>query len=970
MKEKKWLVLQILEIPDLTLAKYNTSGMKGIDSLLEFHRIFLRQWYRKGVLADVSIHLFYQFSPDEKPGNKLGVFLGFYGCPESMQNTKALIESSSLLSVYSFRILQKEQYERIIGKQRYRKCCILTKKELVLKESSSDEGMYYYTVAEWQPNEEGRLRQLYALLNALNEKTAVRIDVYPENRREEIRNIFMDQSEKITKYQSGHETITRGRNYLSDMIIDSYNKIGKEVDSTPLFRTNIFAFGSKYRANGILPCDDVEMILDTMASESLEKGNYQIVQIENIPDEDFCGFSFLNEEIHGSIEKKYKAYDVADVHREKRFSQCHNSSGYELMDVRFEKKIIRFLPTLFSLEQLEPFFRLPIVDENDTIEIRKETAPKAVENGLFLGVDNWGHSVNFPLNLLVKHAFIAGVPGSGKTNLMHHLISSLWRKKKEKRIPFLVFEPAKKEYRALLNQEGMEDVFLFSPNAAMMFPIHVNPFEFPKGLMLSEHIRQLEEVFEGAFPLENPMPFLLDTAIEAVYKECGWEPDMVNDASLERKFPTMSMLYKRLEEELENTTYSDEVSGNLKSALQVRIGSLLRREMGKVFDVPLSTFSPEEWLDKAAIIELEAMGAGPANFMTLLLCALIRESLKVTPAYQNNSVRHVIFIEEAHNLIGPTAVAKYGDEADPKQAATAFIVKMLAEVRALKEGIVIADQLPTVMAPEIIKNTGLKIGLRITSADDRELLCSTMAANGVQMEGMGTYDVGKALVSYEGLKKPFEMQLHQWLGKGDDAYIEDDYLRSKIGTPKNDTELLELIRMRDNYQYMIRQNIRVEMKKFRIHIDEYKEKCEKTVNHLKKMAELKKAREYDEVAEMRKIVDTFGTDTELILKCEQNTEQYNRLLEEYEKDPAFVNKYSILEEGLKWVLKLENKVKSWNYMGNLFWEKYSDLAQSLKDFTLYIYTVMEQLYKISMPYYSDENRENADAVMKKIKKYM
>lgn len=55
----------------------------------------------------------------------------------------------------------------------------------------------------------------------------------------------------------------------------------------------------------------------------------------------------------------------------------------------------------------------------------------------------------------------------------------------------------------------------------------------------------------------------------------------------------MSMLYHRLEQELKTTNYSDEVRGNLESALKIRIGSLLRREMGDVFDVPESTFAPE-----------------------------------------------------------------------------------------------------------------------------------------------------------------------------------------------------------------------------------------------------------------------------------------------------------------------------------------------------------------------------------------
>ena len=39
---------------------------------------------------------------------------------------------------------------------------------------------------------------------------------------------------------------------------------------------------------------------------------------------------------------------------------------------------------------------------------------------------------------------------------------------------------------------------------------------------------------------------------------------------------------------------------------------------------------------------------------------------------------------------------------------------------------VIADQLPTKMAPEVIKNTVVKIGHQLTAEDDRNLLGGTM----------------------------------------------------------------------------------------------------------------------------------------------------------------------------------------------------------------------------------------------------
>ena len=235
----------------------------------------------------------------------------------------------------------------------------------------------------------------------------------------------------------------------------------------------------------------------------------------------------------------------------------------------------------------------------------------------------------------------------------------------------------------------------------------------------------------------------------------------------------MSELYAQFEKELQHTNYDSEIQGNIRSVLEMRIGSLLRREMKDVFDAKKSTLTPEEWMQYPIIVELEALGEGPANFLTLLLCTLIRETLKSNPAPDmENEVRHVIFIEEAHNLIAPQAQVQDGQDSNPKIAATAFIVKMLAEVRALKEGIVVADQLPTAMAAEVIKNTNIKLVHRLTSQDDRELVGSTMNASPLQMENMGIYTSGQALFTFEKMLRPMEIQVK--LVEGHEEAAPDD----------------------------------------------------------------------------------------------------------------------------------------------------------------------------------------------------
>ena len=121
-------------------------------------------------------------------------------------------------------------------------------------------------------------------------------------------------------------------------------------------------------------------------------------------------------------------------------------------------------------------------------------------------------------------------------------------------------------------------LIVFSPSSGSRFPLAINPFQFPIGMALAEHIQNLDEVFEGAFPLSPPLPALLDRAIEAVYVDHGWDVEDINTG--ERDYPTMTELYKKLEEELEKTDYDGEVRGNMKSALEMRISSLLWRVPG------------------------------------------------------------------------------------------------------------------------------------------------------------------------------------------------------------------------------------------------------------------------------------------------------------------------------------------------------------------------------------------------------
>lgn len=790
------------QIPDLSLSKYMSLDESGVDGVLKKQSSFLRQLNRKGLLSKVFFHLLYTYIPDAPKGKKLSISLIASGEREALYHTKELIQNSSISPFYNIICCENikiENYSKDEKNQEYievtnhlgisttyqldhtisylgvlfkdnikdefwRKqlflnktfsirvqgnklleinsdvnltddglkynsieydfCSTLGKREFFVQPSvilSDDNDLKYYRVADWEMNDEARLYSMLKLMQGLNKPISFRVDLYSVDYAMRLREVLPIQelrNRTSMKAIKSSSSISVNRDENAEETLKHYNNLIEKYESSPHFRMNIIAFANEM--------DISELIVDAAGAEALESGSYTIKTISS-----------------REVGTKFNTYSFIE----------------KPIDIAQDGVInyLRFMPNLFLLDEVLPFFVFPALYDGEVVEIPKETAPSFDKDGLKLAVDENGYDVIFPVALFKKHAFLAGVPGSGKTNSMLHLTSSLWKKHK---IPFLIFEPAKQEYRALARTEGMEELLIFSPSSGTLFPLHINPFEFPIGMSLSEHIRNLMAVFEGAFSLAPPAPFMIDYSIEGIYREKGWYPDTLNDGSL--PYPTMQDLYNRLEIEVEKTDYEGEIKGNLKSILQVRIGSLLKREMGDVFNVSKSSIAPEEWLNQPALIELEAMGSGPGNFLSLLLSTLIRETLKITPNADGKELRHVIFFEEAHNLIGPVAQEVSGEDADPKMAATAFVVKMLAEVRALREGIVIADQLPTVMAPEVIKNTGLKVGHRITAEDDRSLLRSTMSANGTQLEQMATFLPGEALITFEGLLRPFKAQICQW----------------------------------------------------------------------------------------------------------------------------------------------------------------------------------------------------------------
>jgi Helicase HerA, central domain len=364
------------------------------------------------------------------------------------------------------------------------------------------------------------------------------------------------------------------------------------------------------------------------------------------------------------------------------------------------------------------------------------------------------------LRSLTRHAFIAGTTGSGKTNTVFSLLQEADRVG----IPFLVLEPAKTEYRALIEHPTLGDrVRVFTPGKATVGPLLLNPFEVPPGTTVSEHLDLIRAAFGAAFGMWTPLPQILERCLHAVYADRGWDLRTNENVRLaggsERAdaFPTLADLVAKAAEVIPSLGYDEKISGDMYAALTTRLESLRTGGKGAMLDVARS-LPIADLLAHPTVIELEGMGdEGDKAFLAGLILIRLAEHRRAQG--QVDELVHLLVVEEAHRLLANIPTGGAEELANPRGQAVETFSNLLSEIRAYGQGVIIADQVPVRLAPDVIKNTTLKIAHRMVSADDRAALGAAMAMEDAQTRALTTLGVGEAAVFGAGDDAPLLVQV-------------------------------------------------------------------------------------------------------------------------------------------------------------------------------------------------------------------
>lgn len=390
-----------------------------------------------------------------------------------------------------------------------------------------------------------------------------------------------------------------------------------------------------------------------------------------------------------------------------------------------------------------------------------------------------------PRRFLTQHALVCGVTGSGKTTTIFDLLVEATRAG----MSFLVLEPAKAEYRALTHPELVgESLQVFTIGAEWASPLRLNPLEILPGVPVGLHLDLLRSVFGASFGMWVPLPQVLERCLNEVYEDRGWDLDGRRplEGSEHPAFPTLDNLVEKVREIVPGLGFDPEARDRILGSLAARLEGLRSGAKGRMYDVGRSV-GMDTLLTRPTVLELESLGDDDdkAFFMGLLLIRLA-EHRRVRHESGNGNEQHLLVIEEAHRLLTNVPRSVDDKQADPRGKAVETFTNLLSEIRAYQQGVIIADQIPTRLAPDVIKNTGLKIAHRTVSGDDREELGRAMIMNPRQVAALGSLRDGYAAV---------------FCGARDDAPLLVKFPKKPKADPPRDGVVRELMADIEEWRY-------------------------------------------------------------------------------------------------------------------------------------------------------------------------
>ena len=384
------------------------------------------------------------------------------------------------------------------------------------------------------------------------------------------------------------------------------------------------------------------------------------------------------------------------------------------------------------------------------------------------GVERSGNKVNLDVKSLTQHTFVTGSTGCGKSNTIYYLIDQIRNQPNAPK--FMVIEPAKGEYKDVFGNEH-----IYGTNPLKTPLLKINPFMFPEGVHVLEHIDRLIEIFNVCWPMYAAMPAVLKEAILNSYEDCGW--DLYNSTNKYSKdlFPTFADLLNELILVINTSAYSEEVKSNYQGSLVTRVKSLNNGICKQIFTE--HELGNAKLFDENVIIDLSRIGSQETKSLIIGILIMRLSEYRANSGIEHNSpLRHITILEEAHNILKRCSQEQSMEGSNVAGKSVEMISNAIAEMRTYGEGFIIVDQSPGAVDVSAIRNTNTKIIMRLPEENDRKVAGKASALKDKQIDEIAKLPTGVAVVYQNNWEEPVLCKI----GKFSGTEINFEYI------PKND----------------------------------------------------------------------------------------------------------------------------------------------------------------------------------------
>ena len=808
------LTYRIREIPDWSCWQSQIiAGSDACSTIFSGWESFTRQISHMEP-GSVSAECLYVFNPKSKGRDmksRLQLYLRVQTRDEQMVKAISMLIERGQIS----RFYKLVRIDEPLDLPSLPASCDITRRQVFIKplrsyEQNAKIPNRYRKINQFTANEENDFRTLDSSLDKVDETVVISVRITPAD--------ISSEMHVITSRMERYHSINHGRDF-DDQDYPAVDYIGNHDYKFLSHRSKVDPFKIK----------------DPIADDA-----WRCLRPIH---ESMCDQPHLFFSIHITAESEATARGVGSVFAEASFKKGKyrlivSKEGQTLFDETSKSEgqseltpvsIYRYLPhekdsqdykqlnrivQLATVDELKGAFRLLVASASSPVLcLRKSTDPvyEDPKENIVVGFNEQGVEGNsnpipvcITLDEFCKHIAIFGLSGTGKTTLDINIFFQLF----EKTIPFIAIETSKTELRVIKKfrrhknprfRKLAKELQVFTLGNEECSPLRSNPLQVIGGT-IDAHIVNRRDLFLASMANFPALAGILSEAMESCF-DSHPEPDWS---------PVIAELYHACLQILSEKSYSSEVSSNIKGALDVRLGELIRLVAGNVFKCRTSIPSISHLTTSHSVIEMDWLSQDQKCLETLVILHSLRDHLRCLPPA--NGLRLVISISEAHNIFSRTGEARPSEEAaNPLAYVVALIKQLMVELRALGVGIILSDQHPSELDPSAVKSTGTKITFKEIHGDDRDVLAVSMLLPEFQADDLARLKPGEAYIFKEGYYRPIRIKtenLHEHLD---------------LKNFPTDKELLEIIKNEKWFQEMALMRMSTELNQLMEHMDRYED---------------------------------------------------------------------------------------------------------------------------------------------------